>query len=204
MKLKIAISAVIVAVAIGIGVWFVKSKQGQFAEAKEIKFSQSLAVKFKEVSLDDKEYKPIACAPAGTEPYVFAFLKLNGVRVDLLCSEEYMGGISLAYSNAKEEPRKITLAIIEGDAGSSWEVRSWFTKAGKKLLLESINLTSQSNPGNEELESCGAETQVLEWNPKAKDFEESPVAPTKGLSAFTPPIVIDPRCLHTDGSWKGM
>lgn len=203
MKRKIFITVIVVAVAIGIGIWFIKSRQVPFAEAKEIKFSQSLAIKFKELSLDEKDYKPIACAPSDAEAHVFAYLKLNGIRVDLLCSEEYMGGITLAYSNAKGEPRKISLAIIEGDAGSSWEIRSWLTKAGKKLLLESINLTSQSNPGNEELESCGAETQVLEWDPKAKDFLESSVAPTKGLSAFTPPINIDPRCLHTDGSWKG-
>jgi hypothetical protein len=172
---------------------------------KEITFNSKMLVQNKTLGIDGGAMEPVPCSIDYAKPTLMGFIQLDkNTKGTLRCLDNYMGGISLIYTDAKGTQQTMTLGQRDGDAGDSWDLRSWVTKDAKGISVRTISFGSTSD-----VEESGAATEChmkdeyFVWNEAEKDFRKGTPPAAFDISSFTLPIEIEAGCLDSQGRWKG-
>ena len=179
-----------------------------FSPDEEIKFVKSLLVMSNSVAVDGGALQKVPCQGKNGKPELIGYIKEKETRIELVCINDFLGGISLQYQEGSGKKIHLNLGRNEGDAGDLWETRSMIFKSDEGILtIDSITLTSsQDLSGAEKPDDipppvCEEELMAFTWDPEKNTFIETLPSKNFTINEFAPPIDVDDGCLTKDGKW---
>jgi hypothetical protein len=175
-------------------------------DSQELAFQKVLEVRNRAVASDGGDLKSVACSKDRNKALVFAFLNIDAKnRARLACADDYLRGISLHYTDKKGEAKNINLGMVDGDAGDSWDSRSWIQRdAQGGLRIFHVSLASVEDVDTEKPLECTVTKTLYSWDAENQIFAETETDEDFDLGLFTPPIGVAPECLDEKGYWKGV
>jgi hypothetical protein len=203
-KASIAVAATLAAVAPACGWRRPATASEVTTQAGDIVFESTLAFRNQSMSIDGAPFSAVPCSKSNAEPAVVGSIALDqGTRARLTCADDYLGGISLSYSDTKGETQTLSLSMDDGDAGEEWDTRSWISAGAGPLRILTVTLSSSTEIDTLRLLDCKVTPKQFTWDSENKTFAESEPAEQFDPHAFTPPIAVAKECLDDRGSWKG-
>jgi hypothetical protein len=174
-----------------------------FNKDTEIVFSKSLAIQSNSISIDGGEFQQVPCS--SNMPGIFGYITLkDNTKLELTCYNEYMGGISIVYVDASGKPESVNIAMKDGDAGDTWDRRTWITKIGDNVLFKNISLFSYEDEVDKTQLECKVTEELTSWKPDSHKFVVTTNDQALGsASDFTLPINVSEKCLDIEGHWIG-
>lgn len=160
--------------------------------AQTIEFSNSIVIADHSISVDGAAWSELACAENGEITIVGKVTLFPGKAAQLLCMNEYMGGVWLEVSGVKFPIEKWGLKF--GDAGETLDARTWLSRAADGILVEQVTLSSvRSGEGAGNEVSCTNRVQAFLLKPDLT-IDEQKVEYSKERHKFDPPPQIEEKC----------
>jgi hypothetical protein len=168
-------------------------------------------VKAESLQADESSEQKVACTQPNGRPQWIGFLREGNRKVDMVCVQDYMGGIFLEYESGApgEEGQKISLNLsqVDGDAGELWDTRARITKNKKGFShIEVLTLTSHQDFGASAKglppPTCTESAKAFDWNPQNHAYIETASNGSFKAQDFRPPIEVDEKCLNDKGQWQ--
>jgi hypothetical protein len=198
-RTRIAVVATLGAVAAASWWW-----RPATAQARDIVFKSTLGFRDQSMSIDGASFSEVPCSKNTQQPFVFGTIALDrNTLARLTCADDYLGGISLLYTDKKGEARSLNLAGSDGDAGDAWDRRSWISADTGSLKVLTVSLSSANDTDTGQLLTCKVTQTSYTWDPENKILAESEPMTKLDPRAFTPPIAVVKECLDDRGFWKG-
>ncbi len=179
-----------------------------FSAESEIQFKKFLLVTARSLAVDGGPLQKVPCQGKNGKPELIGFIKEKETRIELVCINDFLGGISLQYQEGSGKKIHLNLGRTEGDAGDLWETRSLVSKNEEGLLnIDTITLTSSQDMSQAEKPDdipppvCEEELVAYTWDPQKNTFIETLPSKNFTIENFAPPIDVDDGCLTADGKW---
>lgn len=167
-----------------------------------IRFTENLRIKDKTVVIDGVEKQP-SCEHTPTRNWpAFATVELEpDVVGELICVKDYMGGIKLSFKDQQGQDQLFDLGQNEGDAGDVWQFQAVFTREkDNHIRIEILTYGSSEDIDGKEPVKCYKANKAYVFKNKKLETADPIGTNTK----FDGPIDVNPTCLNSDGSWKGL
>lgn len=156
------------------------------------------------MSIDGAPSSEVPCSKDTRQPLVFGYIALDrNTRARLTCANDYLGGVSLVYTDKKGEAQSINLSRADGDAGAQWDTRSWISVGAGSLRILNVTLSSSNDTDTGQLLECKVTQKDYTWDSENKVLVRSEPMKNFDPRAFTSPIAVVKECLGERGSWKG-
>jgi hypothetical protein len=192
----------VVGAAAGLAIKYALPPKVKYQADSEIHFTKSLVFKDRSISIDGGAFQKVPCGTDPEKRSEIGFIKAGGVKLPLLCFDEYMNGITIEGPGLDNH---VALEDASGDAGDEWDTRTWITKNadGSEFKIETVILLSSAGEeeAGDQLE-CTVKVETKTWDNSNKVFNPMIDQGNFETSLFTPPIKVAKACLDEKGAWK--
>ncbi len=169
---------------------------------QELKFNQQLLIELDAISVDGGAFLKVPCTPDGT---TFALLKWGNTTAEMICRDDYLGGIELRFKGKSGEDLQHTLAQSDGDAGESWDMRSLVVRTengGLKIETLSFKTTEEQEGTTNGPITCSSRKFAVSWNDSEKNFVSADFSGAMKEELFNPPSQLLQICQDGHGKWQ--